>query len=103
MAALLALTVHGSLWVALKTEGRGGGSRAPLAESRLVGLLAWVVLITLASFHIQPHLKASFAARPWGYVFPLAGIVGLVGMRILDGRREGWRPFSPPACLSWGC
>jgi len=29
------------------------------------------------------------ARRPWGYVFPLLALAGLVGIRILDGRREG--------------
>ena len=93
VAALLALTVHGALWVALKTEG-DVHRRARLAAKRVWwGLAASVVVITLASFHIQPHLKESFADRPWGYLFPLLALVGLVGMRLLDGRREGLEAF----------
>jgi cytochrome d ubiquinol oxidase subunit II len=38
-------------------------------------------------------LKASFALRPWGYAFPIAALVGLVGMRMLDGYREGLDAF----------
>ena len=92
-AALLALTVHGALWVALKTEG-AVHRRARLAAKRVWwGLAAAVVAITLASFHVQPHLKASFAERPWGYVFPLAALVGLIGARMLDGYREGLDAF----------
>jgi cytochrome d ubiquinol oxidase subunit II len=52
-----------------------------------------VVLITFASFHIQPHLKESFAAHPWGYVFPLLAIVGLIGIRVPGGLREGLEAF----------
>jgi cytochrome d ubiquinol oxidase subunit II len=44
-----------------------------------------VVLITLSSFRLQPHLKESFAARPWGYLFPLIAIGGLIGVRALKG------------------
>ena len=92
-AALLALTVHGALWVALKTEG-GVQQRARRAAKRgWWGLGAAIAAITLASFQVQPHLKTSFAERPWGYVFPLVALVGLVGIRMLDGYREGLDAF----------
>jgi cytochrome d ubiquinol oxidase subunit II len=93
VAALLTLTVHGSLWVAMKTEGAVEGRARQFAKSAWWGLLAWVVLITVASFHIQPHLKSSFAAHPWGYVFPISAILGLIGIRVLDGRRDGLEAF----------
>ena len=93
VAALLALTVHGSLWVVLKTEGAVEGRARRLAKGIWWALLAWIVLITLASFSVQPHLKESFAAHAWGSVFPFLAIVGLVGMRVLDGRRNGLDAF----------
>lgn len=92
-AALLALTLHGLLWVALKTEGAVETRARRFAKAVWWALLAWVVPITLASFHIQPHLKESFGARPWGYIFPLSAILGLLGIRILDGRRSGLHSF----------
>jgi cytochrome d ubiquinol oxidase subunit II len=93
VAALLTLTLHGSLWVALKTEGALEERARRFARRVWWGLLVWVVLVTLASFRIQPHLLASFAARPWGYIFPLLAIVGLIGMRALGGRRGGLEAF----------
>jgi cytochrome d ubiquinol oxidase subunit II len=93
VGALLALSVHGALWVALKTEGAVEDRARRLARGVWWGLLAWVVLVTLASFRIQPHLQASFAERPWGYVFPLSAIIGLIGMRVRGGRRGGLEAF----------
>src|SRR5450432_317210 len=93
VAALLTLTLHGSLWVALKTEGAVEVRARRFARGVWWGLLAWVVAITLASFRIQPHLKASFEAHPWGYVFPLSAILGLIGIRVLDSRRAGLAAF----------
>jgi cytochrome d ubiquinol oxidase subunit II len=93
VAALLTLTVHGSLWVAWKTEGAVEERARRFARGAWWGLAAWVVPITLASFRIQPHLRLSFAARPWGYAFPFLAIVGLAGIRILDGRRRGLDAF----------
>jgi cytochrome d ubiquinol oxidase subunit II len=93
VAALLTLAVHGSLWVALKTEGAVESRARRLANSIWWVLLVWVVLITFASFRIQPHLRESFAERPWGYVFPLLAIVGLVGIRVPGGLRGGLEAF----------
>jgi cytochrome bd ubiquinol oxidase subunit II len=93
IAALLTLAVHGSLWVSLKTEGAVEARARRLAQSVWWGLLAWLVPITFASFRIQPHLKQSFAAHPWGYVFPLLAIVGLIGIRVLGGVRGGLDAF----------
>ncbi|HTQ55520.1 MAG TPA: cytochrome d ubiquinol oxidase subunit II [Bryobacteraceae bacterium] len=87
VTAFATLLVHGALWVALKTDG------ALAARARAAARFAWwalaslTVLITWASFAIQPRLQESFAARPWGYVFPLLAIVGLLGMRAMM-RRE---------------
>jgi cytochrome d ubiquinol oxidase subunit II len=93
VAALLTLTVHGSLWVAWKTEGAIEERARRFARGAWWGLAAWVVPITLASFRIQPQLRLSFAARPWGYAFPFLAIVGLAGIRVLDGRRRGLAAF----------
>ena len=90
VAALLALTVHGALWVALKTVGEVE-LRARRLAMRLWPVLAlWVVVITVSSFAVQQHLKESFADHPWGYVFPLLALAGLGGTRLL---RTGMAAF----------
>jgi cytochrome d ubiquinol oxidase subunit II len=93
VCALLALAVHGSLWVALKTEG-AVEERARLVAARLWWpLAAFVAGITLASFRIQPHLVESFAARPWGWVFPLLAVAGLAGILLSNSGSHGLRAF----------
>ena len=56
MAALAALTMHGGLWVALKTSGELSARASRLAATVwwLVALLT--VAITIASFKLQPQL-----------------------------------------------
>jgi len=93
IAAFLALTLHGCLWVALKTEGPVEMRAHRFAIGVWWVLLLWTLCITFASFRIQAHLQESFAARPWGYVFPLSAILGLAGIRVLDGRRNGLEAF----------
>jgi|SRR5579871_426951 len=87
LAAFFTLAEHGALWVALKTTGELE-TRARRAAARLWwGVLVMVVAITIVSFRVQPHLGESFAARPWGYIFPLLAVAGLFAMRILTGLR----------------
>jgi cytochrome d ubiquinol oxidase subunit II len=86
VSALATLTLHGALWLALKTDGALERRARRLAGNVWWGVAAAVVAITAASFQVQPHLKESFAARPWGYVFPVLALAGLAGAKLLDGR-----------------
>jgi cytochrome d ubiquinol oxidase subunit II len=80
VAALAALTLHGALWVALKTDGE-----VTLRAQRLANRLVWIVAaltvaITAASFHVQPSLATHFSGNSWGAVFPALAILGLAGI-----------------------
>ncbi|MFZ0640266.1 MAG: cytochrome d ubiquinol oxidase subunit II [Candidatus Acidiferrales bacterium] len=80
VASLLALAVHGALWVALKTNGSLRERAQKLALWLWVPLVLFTVLITWSSFSLQVHLAASYAARPWGWIFPVLAVAGLVGV-----------------------
>jgi cytochrome bd ubiquinol oxidase subunit II len=93
VASLLALAVHGSLWVVLKTEGN-------LQErTRLFGARCWtasvpiMLLMTGASFAIQPNLIKQFRAHPLGAIFPVLAVVGMVGTRTLSSRGKDLQAF----------
>ena len=83
VAAFLTLTVHGALWVELKTNGSLAERSRRVVQIVWWGLLAITAPLTWSSFRIQPQLSQSFAARPWGYLFPLLAIAGLLGIRII--------------------
>ena len=93
VAALLTLTVHGALWIALKNEGTLERRARSLASRAWWGILVAVIVITLVSFRIQPHLQDSFTARPWCYVFPLLALVGLVGIKVMNAARRALDSF----------
>ena len=93
VAALLALTAHGALWIALKTEAEVEARARRLAGRVWWGVAASVVAITLASFRIQPLLGESFRARPWGYAFPLLALAGLIGAPLMNRARKELEAF----------
>jgi cytochrome d ubiquinol oxidase subunit II len=86
VAAFATLMVHGALWVSLKTEDELEQRARKVALAGWWSLLPLTVAITWCSFAIQPRLSQSFAARPWGYVFPLLAVSGLIGMRAMHRR-----------------
>ena len=87
LAAFVTLMVHGALWVALKTEGDIEKRAQAIAHRAWWPMLVLTVAITLMSFSVQPQLRKSFAAGPWGYVFPFLALLGMTAARLLKGRQ----------------
>jgi len=87
VAAFATLILHGALWVALKTEGSLEERCRQLALRAWWAVAALIVVITVLSFAVQPQLSASFAAHPWGYVFPACALIALVLVRLWAPRR----------------
>ena len=78
VAALAALTLHGSLWISYKTVGalRDRASQLTMRLFVPVGLLT--LMLSLMTFTVQPHVLTSFMEHPWGWIFPLLAVAGLV-------------------------
>ena len=81
IAAFLALTMHGALWVALKTEGAVNERSRRLAHRVWYAVAAFTVLVTAVTFYVQPQVPQSLAERKWGYIFPAIALLGLLGAR----------------------
>ena len=88
VAAFFTLTLHGSLWVALKTTAHVCERAKQIARRMWWGVAALSIVITAVSFRVQPHLVHAFAARPWGWIFPILAVIGIAGVRIFLERSE---------------
>jgi cytochrome d ubiquinol oxidase subunit II len=51
------------------------------------------VLTTLATFSVQPQISASFFGRPWGFIFPLIALLGLIGVGYFNFRQQDLLAF----------
>jgi len=89
LTAYFALAQHGALWLTLKTAG------ATAERARHLSRISWpfvgvlTAVITYFSFQVQPHLRASFSARPWGLVFPALALAGFAGARLWSSPNLG--------------
>jgi cytochrome d ubiquinol oxidase subunit II len=93
LASLAALTMHGALWVALKTHDPIA-ARARHAASRVWwGVLVLTGLITMITMRLQPQVPANLARWPLGMLFPLLALLGLIGVPWFLARRSDGRAF----------
>jgi cytochrome d ubiquinol oxidase subunit II len=93
VAALCTLTLHGALWVALKTEGPVHDRSASFARGTWWAVLIITIVLTVVTFAIQPEVPANLAARPWGYIFPALALCGLGGMMWFMRKQDELKSF----------
>lgn len=84
--ALVAVIMHGAHFLALKSEGD------LQRKARRVAARAWPITMlvtalgTAATFFVHPDLLINFGIRPWGVVFPVIAIAGLLAARLFNAR-----------------
>ena len=93
VAALAALSLHGALWVALKTEGALNDRAFAAARAAWWAVIALTIAITIASFRVQPLLSANFSAHVWGFALPVFAVAGLLGIGWFLRAREELAAF----------
>jgi cytochrome bd ubiquinol oxidase subunit II len=91
--ALLALVMHGGLWVQLKTSGEVSSRAGELAARSWWGVLALTAMVTAITFRVQPQVLANFSTWPWGLIFPLLAVTGLAGVPFALRKRSERRAF----------
>src|SRR5271155_1080702 len=102
VAALLALAMHGALWLALKNDGEIRDRAQRIARRAWWAVALFTVLVTALSFRVQPHLAENFAKYPWGYIFPVLAIAGLIGVRLWDSQQAELMTFLASAIYICG-
>lgn len=91
--ALLALVMHGGLWVQLKTRDAVSARAAKVARQAWWGVAALTLLVTAVTFKVQPQVKENFTTWPWGFVFPVLAIAGIAGVQFELIKTDGRKAF----------
>jgi cytochrome bd ubiquinol oxidase subunit II len=93
LTSLAALVMHGALWLQFKTAGPVNQRAARLAKRVWWAVLSLTVMVTLATFAVQPSVTANLSAWPWGFVFPLLAVAGLASVRWNLAKKNETRAF----------
>ena len=91
--AFFTLTLHGALWINLKTVGELQARARRVARMAWLAVAALTIVVTALSFALQPSLSRSFSTMPAGFVFPILALIGLVGMLLFLTRADAAKAF----------
>jgi cytochrome d ubiquinol oxidase subunit II len=82
VVALVALSIHGAHWVALKTDGllQQRARKTGVVLSPVLLVLTLVSLV--ATISIRPQVLNNFRLAPIGYIIPLAVFAGIILMYV---------------------
>lgn len=80
LMALAVLIAHGANYIAVKTDGDLNLRARRFARWAWFATIVLTIVATIMTFSVQPLLETSFLTRPWGFIFPLIALVGLIGM-----------------------
>jgi cytochrome bd ubiquinol oxidase subunit II len=80
LCALFTLTVHGSTYIAMKTNGDVQIRSRTAASKAWWGVLATTIAGVVSTITLRPALFSNFMNHSWGFIFPLAALVGLFGV-----------------------
>ncbi len=86
LLALAALIEHGALWLVLKTEGEVARRAQRVAGGAWFAVVILTVAVTVLTWRVQPLVVSRLSEHPWGFLFPLLSLAGLVAI-IFAGKR----------------
>jgi len=102
MTAVLALAHHGALWLKARTD-EAVEERAGRLAGRLWPLVVMLsIATTIATVVVQPNVRESLAARPWGVVFVGVAVTGLIGAHVLRQRGRDFPAFLASGAYLYG-
>jgi len=93
VVAASTLMTHGANYLALKTSGELQRRSRTTAAWGTYALFATSILALIATSSIRPEIWENYKTYVWGWIFPLFGLVGAVGMIVFNRRHDDMKAF----------
>lgn len=93
LVALVALTLHGALWIVMKVSGDLAERARKLVEPLWLALAALTVLSLGATLAVRPAMLENYFRAPAMFVVPLGVVASLVGILIWNRGGEAVKAF----------
>jgi cytochrome d ubiquinol oxidase subunit II len=102
LVALFTLTVHGANYLAMKTEGPVQTRSRSIASKAWGGVALTSVVALISTSSIHPEIWNNFTEHPGGFIFPILGALGLLGMMYYNRTKQDTRAFLSSATFIGG-
>jgi len=99
---LLLFMVHGSLWVAIRTEGELH-NRAVSATSRMWWLLLIVAVVFLVATKFETRLYDNYVAVPMLFIFIILNVMTLLGIKFYLAKKSYFKAWFSSAMTIFLC
>ena len=93
LVALVALTLHGALWLSLKTSGELAGRARRIVNPLCIQLVAITVISLGATIAVRPVSLDNYFNYPFTFVVPVGVIASLGGIWLLNRKGQPLRAF----------
>jgi cytochrome bd ubiquinol oxidase subunit II len=93
LVALFTLTAHGGNFLAMKTHGQLQERARSVAFRAWWGIVTCSIIALVAASEIRPQIWNNYTAHPWGFIFPLVGLVGTSGMLYHNRQKHDFLAF----------
>jgi cytochrome d ubiquinol oxidase subunit II len=93
VVALVALTLHGALWITIKTSGDLAQRARRIASPLCIQLAALTVISLGATIHVRPASLDNYFNYPFTFVVPLGVIASLAGIWLFNRKYQPLKAF----------
>jgi cytochrome bd ubiquinol oxidase subunit II len=95
------LMMHGSIYLAMKTEGALHTRLRLWAKRCIVVFVGFYILTTLVTWITAPHMIDRFKDNPWWLLVPLAALLSILNVpRMFARNNDGWAFLNSCFCIA---
>jgi cytochrome bd ubiquinol oxidase subunit II len=93
LVALVALTLHGALWITLKVAGDLAARARSLVLRLWIALLALTTVSLVATIAVRPQMLDNYRAWPITFIVPVGVIASLLGIVLWNRSGQALKAF----------
>lgn len=93
LVALVALSLHGALWLSLKVSGELELRARRVVKSLWIALVVLTIVSLIATIGVRPQTLANYYSYPFTFVVPVGVLASLAGILIWNARGAAGKAF----------
>jgi len=93
LVALVALTMHGALWLTIKTSGDLCGRARRVANTAWIALIVLTLVSLVATIYVQPSTLNNYVNYPFTFAIPVGVVACVIAVRLWNGKKQPVKAF----------